>query len=129
MALTKVASKYAPSSVYLPKLAAGILEPAQIWNQVADMTPGQFAAYESALTNVDYYSLNPVDQQNYTVAIQAVNQRRVQEMQSPGFNVTIRDGNRAAIGSNLPSLPFGLQWTPLLALGGVLVLLLIMGRR
>lgn len=115
MALTKTASKGSA-----PKVMIEILEPSGIWSAVDNMTPDQFAHYESALRNTDYYSLNPSDQQNYTVAMQAVNARRQRE-----FNVTITDGNRAG----LPSLPFGLQWSPLVAIGGVLVLLLIMGRR
>lgn len=123
MALTKMASKYAPA----PKVMAEILEPSGIWSAVDNMTTDQFAHYESALRNTDYYSLPPGDQQGYTLAMQAVNARRQRE--GAGFNVTIRDGNRAAFGSGLPSLPFGLQWSPLVALGGVLVLLLIMGRR
>ena len=122
MAITKMATKYAPA----PKVMMEILEPSGIWSAVDNMTPDQFAHYESALRNTDYYALNPSDQAGYASAIQAVNMRRQRE----GFNVTITDGNRAApFGSNLPALPFGLQWAPLLAIGGVLALLFVMGRK
>jgi|SRR5262245_15294508 len=125
MAATKVASKYAPA----PKVMMTLLEPSGIWSAIDNMTPDQFAHYESALRATDYYALNPSDQQNYTVAMQAVNARR--QAEGSGFNVTIRDGNQASapFGSNLPALPFGLQWTPLLAIGGVLALVFLMGRR
>jgi hypothetical protein len=90
---------------------------------VSQMGPEQFAAYDAALRATDYYGLQPNDRVNFEYAIRAANERRQREEQP--FNVTIRDGNRTGI----PSLPFGLQWTPLVAIAGVLVIVALMGRR
>lgn len=114
----KVFTKYAPQTA--PDFSA--TEPLLIRQSVAHMNNDQFATYESALRQIDYYNLSPDEQQRYLIALQAVNERRQQQ----GFNVTIRDGNQA---SALPSLPGGLQWTPLLAIAGVLVIAALMGRR
>ena len=113
----KVFTKYAPQTA--PDFSA--TEPLLIRQSVAHMNNDQFATYESALRQIDYYNLSPEEQQRYLIALQAVNERRQRE-----FNVTIRDGNQASI---LPSLPGGLQWTPLLAIGGVLLIAALMGRR
>lgn len=97
------------------KFAKPVIPELLIRQSVAAMTPEQFAAYDAALRSRDYYAMNPDDQANYTIALQAANARR----QADGFNVTIRDGNRASV---LPSLPGGLQWAPLIALAVVLLL-------
>lgn len=117
--MTKVAIKYAPD---LPPQFVSTVEPLLVRQSVAQMTNDQFAHYDSALREIDFYALTPAEQGNYLVAIRAANERR----QSTPMNVTIRDGNRASV---LPSLPFGLQWTPLVAIAGVLVIVALMGRR
>ncbi len=99
------------------------VDPLLVRQSVAHMTDDQFAHYDSALREIDFYALTPAEQSNYLVAIQAANERRA----STPLNVTIRDGNRAY--PTMPQLPFGLQWTPLLAVAGVLVIVALMGRR
>lgn len=107
----KIDTKFAPKlqPTFTP------VEPLLVRQAVAHMTDDQFAAYDSALREIDFYALSPVEQQNYTVAIQAVNERRQQE----GFNVRITDGNRPSL---LPALPGGLQWAPLIAIAAVVLI-------
>jgi hypothetical protein len=116
--MTKVATKYAPPSQPVFETEALLVR-----QSVDYMSPEQFAVYDSALRRMDYYSMTPAEQYNYSLALRAANERLQREA---GFNVTIRDGNRA---STMPQLPFGLQWTPLVAIAGVLILVAVIGRR
>lgn len=88
-----------------------------IQSAVDNMDAEQFAAYEMAMRQTDYYNLSPADKLNYTAAIQAINRRRA--LQDRPFNVTITDGNRPGL---LPTLPYGLQWAPLIAVAVVVLL-------